>query len=126
VLFPCNSHTYLCSSFVYRNYYCFSPFFRYPFPLQHLPYPFTHSIQHFISSTFYSFHQFQPPSYFFKFLITSVTFSVLSSSTSTLLIYLFPFLINSLDSSVFSNLSKYSLHVSAFPLHSLPFLLLCS
>ena len=58
------------------------------------------------------FHQFLPPCYL-KFLIAVSTSSIVSSSTSTSLIFLFPILINSFGSCVFSNLSKYSFHISA-------------
>ena len=83
------------SSFVYRNYYCFFPFFRYPFPL-----PI------FLTSSYILFSSLFPPYcinsryipsvpaalLFFKFLIAFFMSSMVSSSTSTstLLISLFP------------------------------------
>jgi hypothetical protein len=52
---------------------------------------------------------------FFKFLIAFFTSSTATSSTSTSSspISLFPFLIHSFGSFVFSNLSKHSFHISS-------------
>ena len=80
------------SSFVYRNYYCFFPFFRYPF---FLPVRLTSSCILF-SSLFppYCINSGYIPSVpaallFFKFLIAFFTSSMVSSciSTSTSLLY---------------------------------------
>jgi hypothetical protein len=116
VLFPHNSHTYLCLLFCVYKLLLFLSILKVSFPhprLVLLVYTF-HSVVYFLRILLIPdvFHQFQLPCYFLSFLLPFFTSSVVSSSTW--LISLFLFLINPLGFSAFSILSKYSFYISAF------------
>jgi len=132
VLFPCNFHTYLSLPFCVQEILLLLSIHQAYFP----PPRFVLLVHNFLLSSLFlpyfiksGFIPSVPAALLlYKFLIAFFPSSIVSSSTSTSTapISLFPFLINSVVSFLFSNLSQYFSIFLLFPLYSLPVLFFLS